>query len=88
LNVNRTHAGQGTNRRHRLVTHLVLDRTGGRRQLDRETHPPLVDGDVLDEVQRDDVLAEIGVDDDTQRFEDGVTIGTGGHIWILARRRD
>ena len=47
----------------RLLAHLVLDRTGRRRQLDGERHAPAVDAQVLDEFQGDDVAVEVGIVD-------------------------
>ena len=54
----------------RLIAHLILHRTGGRRQLDGERHAPAVDAQVLDEPERHDVLVEIGILDDLQCVED------------------
>ncbi len=74
LHVDVAHAGQRAHRRARLVAHLVLDRARGCRQLDGERHAPVVDGQVLDEAERDDVAAEVRIDDDAQRVEDRVAV--------------
>ena len=71
-------AGQRGHRLPRLLAHLVLDRTGRRRQLDREGHAPPVDAEILDELQRDDVAVEIGISDGAERVEYG-RFGNVGH---------
>src|SRR3990172_10594525 len=48
---------------------LGLDRTSGRRQLDRERDVSSVDPDVLHESEIDDALAEVGVHDGAQGLE-------------------
>ena len=55
----------------RLLLELVLDRARGGRQFDRERHASVVgDGDALDEIERHDIAAQIGILDDAQRIED------------------
>jgi hypothetical protein len=61
------HAGQ---RRHlllRLRLHLVLDRAGGRGELDREVDGLALHAHVLHEAQGHDVLVEVRVLDGAQR---------------------
>src|SRR5262249_42762498 len=76
-------AGQCANRRHRLLTHLILYRTCGRRQLDCERHLTVSERDVFHEAERNDVAAEIRIVDNAQRVEHGVAVERGGHLSIL-----
>ena len=69
----RAHRGGG------LIAHLILDRTGRRRQLDRERRAPIGNRQILHEAERDDVPSEVGIDDDAKRVEHGVAV-YGGHI--------
>ena len=62
---------------------LVLQRAGGRRQLDGQRHVGAVDDDVLDHVQGDDVAAQLRVLDVAERVDDG---GLGEHADILPAR--
>jgi hypothetical protein len=57
---------------------LVFERTGGRRQLDRERHVRARDAQVLDHVAGDQVAAQLGLLDLAERVEDG-GLGYGGH---------
>ena len=57
---------------------LVLERTGGRRQLDRHREVGAVDHDVLDHVERDEVAPELRLLDRAHRVDDGV-VGEAGH---------
>ena len=57
---------------------LVLERTGGRRELDRHRQVGAVDDDVLDHVERDQVAPELGLLDRAHRVDDGV-VGQAGH---------
>ena len=54
----------------RLGLHLVLHRTGRRGEFDREGDVRAADGDVLDELQRDDVALEVRVLHGPECFED------------------
>src|SRR6266850_36910 len=62
-----------------LLAQLVLHRAGGRRQLDREGDVAVRDRQVLDEAERDDVPAQVGIVDDAQGVEHGVAVGGCGH---------
>ena len=55
--------------RHRLVVHLLLHRTGGCGELDHERDLPTLDPEVLDEIEADNVAAQIGVLHDPERLK-------------------
>ena len=57
---------------------LVLERTGGRRELDRHREVGAVDHDVLDHVEGDEVAPELRLLDRAHRVDDGV-VGEAGH---------
>ena len=57
---------------------LVLERTGGRRQFDGHRDGRAVDDDVLDHVQGDQVLPELGFLDGPHRIDDGA-LGDQAH---------
>ena len=64
---------------------LVLERAGGRRQLDRERDVGPRDRDVPDHVPGDEVAAELGFLDGAQSGKDGC-LGDHGH-WLRSRSR-
>jgi hypothetical protein len=67
------HVGDAGHAAHRVLgsgLHLVLDRARRRRQLDRERDVAVADAQVFDEVQRDDVAAEVRIAHRSQRVED------------------
>ena len=78
-------AGQARHRRAGLIPHLVLHRARRRRQLNLERHAAAVDGELLHEAERDDVLVQVGVAHGAKRLENGGWIGTAGH-WIRFAR--
>jgi hypothetical protein len=51
LHVHRRHARQSLDGSHRLIAHLILDRTGGSSELDRKGDATTVDDDILHEVE-------------------------------------
>ena len=56
-----------------LRLHLILHRTGGRRQVDRDVDLAAVDLALRDEAEGDDVLEEVGVLDTAQGVHDLIT---------------
>src|SRR6185369_4186947 len=56
------------------IAELILDRTRGGGQLDRERHAARVDPQLLDEPEADDVALEIGIADDLQGGENRVLL--------------
>ena len=61
----------------RLLAHLLLDRAGWRRQLDREGDVATADLQVADEPEGDDVTVEVRVLHGPQRIENGNVGGCG-----------
>ena len=71
LHVDLVHTRQGTNRGDRLVPHLILHGAGRRGELDGQGNTPFVRTHILDEAERDDVLAQVRIDNDPQGVQDG-----------------
>ena len=67
----------------RLLAHLVFHRTGGRGQLNREGNLPAVNHKILDEPQRHDVLAQVGVEDRPKRGQNRFSVERTCHASIL-----
>ena len=71
LDVHGRHARQRGHGLVRLLLQQILDRAGRGGELDGERHAPvLADDDVLDEIERHDVAAQVGVLHHAQRVED------------------
>ena len=82
--VDRGDARHRAHRRLRLLAHLILHGTRRRRQLDRERDLSIGDREVLDEAERHDVAAKVGIVDDAQRMQNGVAIRRSGHTPYLS----
>ena len=63
-----------SNRRDRLLAHLILDRTCRRRQFDGERHASTGDLQILHEAERHDVATKVRVGYRAQRIEHGVAV--------------
>ena len=85
------HAGNAADQVARLIAHLILHRARGCRQLDGERHPPALDPQILDELERHDVAVEIGIPNGRQGLENGCLGGLRGahdeEFIVLAERR-
>src|SRR3990170_4247375 len=64
------HARQSEYQLSGLILHLVLYRTGRRREVDLKTHRCILDLDVPHEPQRDDVPMEVGILDPAEGLQD------------------